>query len=98
MSGLVTAALESLRGYTGSIAWGPFIRASRAAVLALLQQIEVGKLVVKEKDGSETTCGGHGAKGATGPQTELKILRETFWLRLALFADMVSPQHAFTVA
>ena len=91
MSSLLSSALDTLRGYAGSTAWGPLVRLSRTAILSLLNGIEVGCLIIKERDGTETRCGG--GKGshvcATPPRTELRVQREAFWLRLALFADMV---------
>ena len=83
-----TSALDGLRALAGSIAWAPLVNLSRTAVLSLLQQIENGQLLVKEEDGRETVCGRFTA-GQT-LRTELRIRRETFWVRLALFADMVS--------
>jgi hypothetical protein len=90
MAGIVTATLDSLRSYAGSVAWGPLVRTSRAAILSLLSGIEVGQLAVREKDGSETICGKSGNGREPWPVTRLNILREAFWLRVALFADMVS--------
>lgn len=89
MSSLITSALDTVRAQVGSVAWGPLVTLSRKAVLSLLQQIEVGRLLVLEKDGSQTVCGAKSASKAV-PATELKVHRETFWVRLALFADMVS--------
>jgi cyclopropane-fatty-acyl-phospholipid synthase len=89
MSSLVSSAFDTLRAQVGSVAWGPLVRLSRKAVLSVLQQVEVGRLLVQEHDGSETVCGKKSASSAA-PATELKVHRETFWVRLALFADMVS--------
>lgn len=85
MSGLLTAALDRVRSYTGSVAWGPLVNFSRATILSTLQGIQIGQLTVIERDGSRTICG-----TSQGPSTELYVKREAFWLRLALFADMVS--------
>jgi hypothetical protein len=90
MAGIVTATLDSLRSYAGSVAWGPLVRTSRAAILSMLQGIEVGQLTIREKDGSETICGKSYEGREPWPVTRLNVLREAFWLRLALFADMVS--------
>lgn len=90
MSGVVTAALDCLRSYTGSLAWEPLVRLSRGAVLNVLQRIEIGQLQLKEKDGSVRTCGpALEQESSSVPTTELKILCDAFWLRVALFADMV---------
>jgi len=61
---------------------------SRNQVLSLLSRIEMGQLIVTDIDGSVTTYGSSRPKeGFT--KTEFKVLRETFWVRLLLFADMV---------
>lgn len=92
MAGLVTATLDSVRSFTGSIAWAPLVRVSRAAILSLLTGLEVGQLTIRDKDGTETICGRPAAAdgGEPWPTTQLTVVREAFWLRLALFADMVS--------
>ena len=91
MSAFVTGALDILRGYAGSIAWAPLVEVSRGAVLSLLRRIEKGQLLVKDNEGSALSCGRvQIANGATEPRTELTVVREAFWVRVALFADMVS--------
>jgi hypothetical protein len=93
MSALVSSALDTLRGYTGSTAWAPLVRISRAAVLSLFHRIEFGCLLLTDESGEQTRCGRDAGLGShvctTPPRTELKIKREAFWVRLALFADMV---------
>ena len=90
MTSLVTFALDTLRSYTGSVAWGPLVRFSRSSILSVLSGIETGTLIVREKDGSETVCGKPPIGMGPWPAASLKVLREAFWLRVALFADMVS--------
>lgn len=80
------SALDRLRSFTGSIAWGPLVNLSRSLILSTLSGIRVGKLTIHERDGTQTICG-----GLEGPITALHIRKDVFWLRLALFADMVSP-------
>jgi cyclopropane-fatty-acyl-phospholipid synthase len=89
MASFITSALDLVRAQVGSVAWGPLVTLSRKAVLSLLQQIEIGHLLVLEQDGSETVCGKKSPSKEV-PITELKVHRETFWVRLALFTDMVS--------
>jgi cyclopropane-fatty-acyl-phospholipid synthase len=87
---IATAAFDALRGYAGSLAWGPLVGISRTATLSLLGRIEKGTLVIKESDGRETVCGSPSSpKGSKPPRTELMVHRESFWVRLLLFADMV---------
>lgn len=91
---ILTRSFDSLRSYVGSFTWGPFVRLSRSAVLALLERIEIGQLVVRDSDGTLTICGSPGIKDGS-PRTELKVLKETFWVRVMLFADMVSERSCF---
>jgi cyclopropane-fatty-acyl-phospholipid synthase len=91
MSYLIRSALDFVRGYAGSTAWGPLVALSRTGVLSLLQQITTGQLLVIEKDGAQTLCGQSSvADLPTEPKTELRVRNDAFWVRLALFADMVS--------
>ena len=90
MAALVTSVLDSLRSFTGSVAWGPLVQISRSSILSLLQGIQVGQLTVREKDGVETVCGNLATDEESRPTASLRVLKEAFWLRLALFADMVS--------
>ena len=64
------------------------MKLSRNTVLGLLGRIEVGQLVVIDSDGTVTLCGKQDGKNET-PRTELKVLKEAFWVRVLLFADMV---------
>ncbi|KIX04278.1 uncharacterized protein Z518_05145 [Rhinocladiella mackenziei CBS 650.93] len=87
MSSLVTSALDRIRSYAGGVVWEPLVKTSRQLILSLISQIKVGRLTVVERDGTQTTCG-----KVTGdlihPQAQLRVVRDPFWLRLALFADM----------
>lgn len=80
---------DVLRTYAGSIIWQPLVRFSRGIVLSLLRRIAVGQIVVRDSDGAVTTCGAPEVKSGT-PRSELRVLKETFWVRALLFADMVS--------
>jgi len=83
-----------LRTYAGSFTWQPLVRFSRGIVLSLLRRIAVGQIVVRDSDGAVTICGAPQTKDGT-PRSELRVLKETFWVRALLFADMVSivPRH-----
>ena len=85
---IVSRTFDSLRSYVGSFTWGPFVTISRSTVLALLGRIQIGQLVVEDCDGKTTICGQLG-QGDASPHTELKVLKEAFWVRVMLFADMV---------
>ena len=83
--------LETLRSYAGSWAWEPAVRLARAATLTLLTRINVGQLRVTDVDGQVTVCGSPNPVEGL-PQTELLVHKDAFWVRLALFTDMVGGQ------
>ena len=83
----VSRSLHSLRTYVGSLTWPPLVSLSRGFVLSLLRRIEVGTIVVTDCDGAKIVCGAHQPNDR--PKTELRVLKETFWVRMLLFADMV---------
>lgn len=87
---IVTTAIDTLRSYIGSFTWAPFVALSKSALLAQLSKIRVGQLVVTDEHGQVTICGAPGIKDGS-PRTELKVGKEAFWVRVVLFADMVSP-------
>ena len=84
----VSPVLNSLRTYVGSLAWAPLVKLSRGIVLGMLQRIEVGQIVVKDSNGASFVCGAALTKSVK-LKTELRVLNETFWVRVLLFADMV---------
>ena len=81
--------LDSFRSYFGSLTWTPFVAFSKTALLSQFSKIEVGQLVVKDESGKVTICGAPEIKDGS-PRTELQVLKEAFWVRGVLFADMVS--------
>ena len=93
---LASRAFDSLRSYLGSLTWAPLVDVSRRSVLSILRRIEVGKLLITDVDGIVFSFGEEDAAEGTSPITDLKILKEAFWVRLLLFADMVRmpPQAA----
>ncbi len=86
---MVARSLDSLRSYVGSFTWAPFVAFSRTALLSQLSKIRVGQLVVIDENGDMTVCGSSGTKDGN-PRTELLVAKEAFWVRVVLFADMVS--------
>lgn len=82
------STFDALRAYTASVSWEPLVAFSRNQVLSLLRRIEIGQIVVTDKNGTVTICGSPAPKDGS-PKTELKVHKEAFWLRLLLFADMV---------
>lgn len=84
----VLSSFDALQGYARSVSWGPIVNFSRNQVLSLLRRIEIGQIVVTDRNGMVTICGSPAPKDGT-PKTELKVHKEAFWVRLLLFADMV---------
>lgn len=84
----ISHSFDIVRNCVGSATWGPLVRLSRGLVLGLFRRVEIGQLVVTDCDGAVFPCGQAPAKG-NWPKTELKVLKETFWVRVLLFADMV---------
>lgn len=85
---MLTWASGKVCSYAGTAAWEPLVRTSRRIILSLLSQIKVGRLTVLERDGTETICGLN-TGDEVHPLAQLHVVRDAFWLRLALFADMV---------
>lgn len=84
----VLSTFDAIRGYAGSVSWGPLVTFSRNQVLSLLRRIEIGQIVVTDRNGAVIICGSPAPKDGS-PKTELKVHKEAFWMRLLLFADMV---------
>lgn len=84
----VYRSFNSLRTQVGSLTWASLVSLSRAFVLALLKRIEVGTIVVTDSNGAVLVCGAV-QPDDPGPKTELRVLKDTFWVRMLLFADMV---------
>ena len=82
---IFTTAFHNAWKISRCITWEPFVWLSMRAVLGLLGRIEDGRLVVTLMDGRRAVFGG----GRGKPQVELTVLKEMFWVRLFLFADMV---------
>jgi cyclopropane-fatty-acyl-phospholipid synthase len=76
---------HALRSYTGSLAWNPLVQFSRNTCLSLLSRIQVGRLEILDVDGETYILGGD---DRSTPQVTLRVYKDTFWVRLLLFADM----------
>ncbi|MCJ1469449.1 hypothetical protein MMC07_008082 [Pseudocyphellaria aurata] len=84
----LSPSFNSLRTFVGSLAWSPLVRLSRGFVLALLKRVEVGTIVVTDSNGAVFVCGADQSSDV-GPKAEVRVLKEVFWVRMLLFADMV---------
>ena len=95
---------DLIRSTLGSVSWGPALSVSKAAVTSLFSRIENGTLVVIDETTGRTTSYGqtiakehskmsNGVNGISkkrigAGKVELVVRKETFWVRLFLFADM----------
>lgn len=94
----LTAPLRAALSHGAAYAWPGLVALSRTTILALLKNITTGRLIITDTDGNTTICGEPELKPITQsrrtvytpPSTELVILKDVFWVRLLLFADMVS--------
>lgn len=99
----IAQGTDLLRGAVGSVSWGPVLAVSKAAVTSLFGRIENGTLVVIDetngstqvygqnlaKENGKMTNGVNGKSRKTGAgRAQLLIRKESFWVRLFLFADM----------
>jgi cyclopropane-fatty-acyl-phospholipid synthase len=69
-------------------AWAPLVSICRNGTLAQLGGIKLGRLVLHEKSSSKAPTV-FGAESTGCPEAVLHVHDERFWVRLALFADMV---------
>jgi len=95
---------DLIRSTLGSMSWGPALTLSKAAVASLFSRIGNGTLVVIDETTGRTTSYGqkiakeytkmsNGVNGTSKKRSgvgkvELVVRKETFWVRLFLFADM----------
>jgi cyclopropane-fatty-acyl-phospholipid synthase len=71
-----------------SQAWGPLVNICRNGTLSRFQNLKHGKLVLFE-GGSEKASAVFGSDKEGLPIVFLHVKDKRFWVRLALFADMV---------
>jgi cyclopropane-fatty-acyl-phospholipid synthase len=94
---------DMLRGAIGGISWGPVLSLSKAAVTGLFGRIEKGSLIVIDettgktegygqrlaKEDRKMTNGINGqSKKSSVRKVELVVRKDSFWVRVFLFADM----------
>lgn len=85
LTGAATTVLSTIT----SQAWGPLVSICKNGALSQLHQgIKLGKLVLFE-GGSSTASTVFGSDKEGLPIAFLDVHNEKFWVRLALFADMV---------
>lgn len=85
---VVTAPVSTILNTITSQAWQPLVSMCRNGTLAQLHNIKIGRLVLFERSESKaSTVFGVDKEGV--PVAFLDVHDEKFWVRLALFADMV---------
>ncbi|GAB7356662.1 hypothetical protein MBLNU459_g7378t1 [Dothideomycetes sp. NU459] len=89
------SSLQSVGSYAASYTWGPLLSLSRTTILSLLSRVQAGHLKIVDVDGKTTVYGQKQVVNGflektvyTMPQTELIVHKDTFWVRMLLFADM----------
>lgn len=84
----ITGAASSVLSTITSQAWGPLVTLCRNGTISQLQNLKLGKLVLFE-GGSSKASAVFGKDKEGLPLAFLDVHDEKFWVRLALFADMV---------
>ena len=94
---ILAQSFDSVSSYLASFTWAPLVNLSRSRVLDSLKQIEFGQLIVRDSEGMMTICG-RACSNDGFPRSELMVLKEAFWVRVLLFADMVGGLHLIYLA
>lgn len=91
ISSIVSPVVDRLRSTVGYFAWKPSTNVARKLILLALDRITIGQLVIEE-NGTTVLCGTQNlAVGSPPyPASVLHVKSDAFWIRVALFADMVS--------
>lgn len=85
---LLSSQFVALRGAAGAAAWTPLAQSSRSVCLSVLSKIQLGTLEIDDADGT-THVIGQKQRDEKYLGAKITVHKDTFWVRLALFADMV---------
>jgi cyclopropane-fatty-acyl-phospholipid synthase len=88
ITGPLFGAASTILNSVATQAWEPLVSLCRNATLSQLQKIRIGKLAVYESSSSKASAN-FGVEKEGLPLAVLNVHDERFWVRLALFADMV---------
>jgi hypothetical protein len=88
------SSFVALRDAAVNVSWIPLVNGARYMCLSVLSKIQVGQIEIRDADGSITLIGEEG-ESLSGSRCVLNVHKDTFWLRLALYADMVSCDTIF---
>lgn len=83
----LTSRLDALKSYAGNAVLPPAVNIARVAVLSLLQKMKIGRMEIHDTNGNIHICGDD-VSDSPYPATLLQVHKDTFWIRLLLFADM----------
>ena len=86
--GVLTSPVAMIWNGVAGHAWDPLVSLCKSGTLAQLKGIKIGSLAVHE-DGVDKPATFFGNKSPDRPFASLTVHDEKFWVRLALFADMV---------
>lgn len=86
--GALSSPAATIWNGVASHAWDPLVSLCRTGTLAQLQGIKIGTLALYEK-GVAKPESFFGTQSSEHPFASLTVHDEKFWVRLALFADMV---------
>ncbi|QPH04606.1 hypothetical protein C2857_001750 [Epichloe festucae Fl1] len=99
----VRSGTEVLRSTVGGWAWAPAVSVAKTTILNMLGNIETGTLLLVDEPGETRHVFGQKLSGTvddqapgdprtrradTTPRVEIVVKRDSFWLRLLLFADI----------
>lgn len=94
---------DILRNTLGGWAWAPAVSMAKGAILTTLSCIETGTLILVDEPGETRHVfgqklsagvdqppadGAYHRRASTTPRVEIVVKRDTFWMRLFLFADL----------
>ncbi|KFG78876.1 methoxy mycolic acid synthase 1 [Metarhizium anisopliae] len=93
---------DMVRSTIVGLAWAPAVSVARSAILTTLSCIDTGTLLLVDEPGGTrhvfgqklssgadlSPTGTHERRACTTPRVEIVIKKETFWMRLFLFADI----------
>lgn len=86
--GALTSPVATVWNGVASQAWDPLVSLCRNGTLAQLQEIRIGTLALYELGGAKPESF-FGSQSPEHPFASITVHDEKFWVRLALFADMV---------
>ncbi|KAJ4379907.1 hypothetical protein N0V86_005091 [Didymella sp. IMI 355093] len=93
----LTAPASAILSTVTSQAWQPLVSICKNGTLSQLQNIQIGRLVLFEGEESKAK-NVFGADKEGVPVAYLHVHDEKFWVRLALFADMVCQKPCLSFA